>query len=758
MKSEYYICKNLKEVDKLVECCKLTKYASYDWETNGKPIYNNDFHTTILSICYEPGMSVIIPTQHFETESYTDKGYDFKKALQKVVEGIMFDPHITKMGWNIKFDNQVWLRTMGIHPKGTLLDGMLAKYLLDEEKPNDLKSMVTRFLPDFSEYQKENGLDKLDWDKKPLIPLSKYAGLDTDCTFRLTIFFEKMLIDKGLYSLYRNMYMPASRVLTEVEARGLYLDRKFNQELLSSYKPKIDQARDVIYNLPKVKRLQAKIVDQRVDEYLLTIQDEIKKLDRNDPKDARKIASREEKIARIRAGEYTTKKEQELLRPLNINSVKDLPELLYSEDGFNLPILEYTDKGAPSTSEEVLTKLRLSIKKPESSKAILLDRLLELRGLEKMYKTYILGWSEKVQDDDCLHGRFQLQGTTSGRLSSAEPNMQQVPKTSVDPNIKKQLIAKPGKLYLQMDFSQAELRIMAHLSGDDTYLKAFAEDKDPHLAIAAQKYGVDYDKAHEIYSDENNPEYKVWKTRRKQAKQIAFGLIYGIEKFLLAQKLSDPKEGLIVTPDEAQEMKDEFFEEHPKIKSFMDSQEKLLIKQGYIASLFGNKRRLPQIYSEDSAEAAYAVRLGVNFPCQNAASHMTLFGAILNYWDMKQGRFPKMDLVCLVHDATYFNTKPEYINLWTIWKFWKTFKNPKTYRYFSFSIDDVDMSMDFSIGRSMAEELPFIPGYDYSQLLRSDFDPDKYMELYHSSPHPAIKDYPKLFPEQFKNAKETSLK
>ena len=171
--------------------------------------------------------------------------------------------------------------------------------------------------------------------------------------------------------------------------------------------------------------------------------------------------------------------------------------------------------------------------------------------------------------------------------NSSEPNLQQIPKTSVDANIKKQLVAPKGKLYMALDYSQAELRIMAHLSGDETYLEAFAKGQDPHLAIAAKKYGVSYDEANQAYSDEQHPDYKVWKNRRKQAKQICFGIIYGIQKKLLAVKLSDPKAGIIVTPDEAQQQLNEFFQEHPKIKKFMINQEKVLIEHGYIKSLFG---------------------------------------------------------------------------------------------------------------------------------------------------------------------------
>jgi hypothetical protein len=334
--------------------------------------------------------------------------------------------------------------------------------------------------------------------------------------------------------------------------------------------------------------------------------------------------------------------------------------------------------------------------------------------------------------------------------NSSEPNLQQIPKTSVDANIKKQLVAPKGKLYMALDYSQAELRIMAHLSGDETYLEAFANGQDPHLAIAAKKYGVSYDEANQAYSDEQHPDYKVWKNRRKQAKQICFGIIYGIQKKLLAVKLSDPKAGIIVTPDEAQQQLNEFFQEHPKIKKFMINQEKVLIEHGYIKSLFGRKRRLPQIYSDNEQEAAYAVRLSVNMPCQSAASDMTLFASILNYWKIRQGILPPLLETCTVHDAVYYLADPEYINIFTVYNIWETCRNPSTKEYFKFEINDVDMSMDFTIGRSMAEELPYIPGYDYRKMLQPDFNAEKYLEEHRKWKDLSIKEFPKKFPEYFK--------
>ena len=1093
METKYKIITNKQELKKLIQCCKQTGYASVDFETNAEPIYNKSFKPTILSVTFQPGFGCSIPLDHFETKKYTSSGWNWKKMLRKFGEEIIENPEVVKVAWNYKFDDQIFQK-YNIYYRGACLDGMLAKYLLNEEKPNDLKSMVRRYLPEYGDYEKQDKFDKIPWDKKEMEPLCHYGCQDTDYTLRLMLFFEKKLIDLGLYNTYRNLIMTASRVLTSVEKNGLYVDRAFNQELLDSYLPKIEAAKEAIYNLPKVKKFTKLYNQSKIEKYIAKLEGEIENLD---PRvDKRKIQSREQKIANIRAGVFTTKKELELIRPVSLGSSVDLPQLMYSEEGFNFEVIKKNDSGKPSTDEETLTNLRLTVKKPDSPKAVFLDSLLELRGLEKMYKTYIEGWHEKTQDDDRLHGRFLIHGTTSGRLSSAEPNAQQIPKTSVDPNIKKQLVAPKGTLYIASDFSQAELRIMAHLSGDETYLNAFNSGQDPHLAIAATKYHVPYEEALKIYEDENHPDHKIWKVRRKQAKQIAFGLIYGIGAKLLAVKLSDPKSGIIVTPEEAQKEMDIFFGQHPKLKTFLKKQEKFLRKNGYLVSLFGRKRRLPQIYSSDRGEEAYALRLALNFPCllpssqalsktkgwvnyedlkvgdeilafnrdigesewqkvervnvfdydgdmirlktkhldvlstpdhrwvvtkpnkiskldntkvltseelynsdkpyaipiraphnnqvkarysdayvaflgwyltdgylkngnivricqsntanphkvdiidsimeeldvefsrreknqiiweirdpgfvyklnrlvperklnmrlltrltnpqlsillenmrlgdgwsvwatgdktqgellqalvvlcnntssmyelshegdlsyfkdkkpskygqefvratktsygvkfsnfrksvntkntynsennltkekyvgkvwcptvksgafftrvigedkryrtlitgncQSAASDMCLFGSILIYYLMRQGKLPSTKSVCLVHDANYQITKPENINTWSIYEMWQIYRNPLTKPYFGFQIDDLDMEMDFVIGRSMAEELPFIPGYDYRKMLEPDFSVEEYMEEHKKYKHIKIKDYPKIFKKEIKKYKE----
>lgn len=759
MESRYDIIKSFSQVKRLVKACLKTGIASVDFETNAEGIYNKTFKPTILSVTFQVGSGVSIPLCHHEYENPHWKRW-LKYFGRKVVE----NPNITKVGWNLKFDLQIF-ELYGIYVRGTVLDGMLMKYLLNEEKPNDLKSMVRRYLPEHGDYEKAEKFDKIPWDKKPLEPLCKYGCQDTDYTLRLAMFFESKLIEIGMYPLFRHLIMPASRVLQHAEKTGLYLDRKFNQELLESYKPKIEQATSNCLNLPRVKKFSRWLVQERISKYLASIESELEDLDYHNPKDARKIASREQKISNIRAGVFTTKKELELTREVNLGSPIDLPLLLYSKKGFNFPVIKYTkdkktnrDTDKPSTDEDTLVELRLTVKDPESPRAIFLDNLLELRGLKKMYTTYIEGWHDKVQDDDRIHGQFKIIGTTSGRLSSSEPNLQQIPKTSVDANIKKQLVAPKGKLYMALDYSQAELRIMAHLSGDETYLEAFAKGQDPHLAIAANKYGVSYEEANKAYSDEQHPDYKLWKNRRKQAKQICFGIIYGIQKKLLAVKLSDPKAGIIVTPDEAQQQLNEFFQEHPKIKKFMINQEKVLIKHGYIKSLFGRKRRLPQVYSDNEQEAAYAVRLSVNMPCQSAASDMTLFASILNYWKMRQGILPYMPETCTVHDAVYYLADPQDVNVWVVYNIWETCRNPDTKKYFGFEINDVSMSMDITIGRSMAEELPFIPGYDYNKMFEPDFNTDEYLEEHRKYKNIDISEYPKLYKKEIKEFEQKFYK
>ena len=568
-------------------------------------------------------------------------------------------------------------------------------------------------------------------------------------TFRLSIFFESFLIKKGFYNLYRNLIMPASKVLQSAEKNGLPFDVELNVKLREKYNNLINEYNTKLRSIRTVQRYQNYIIKKRKEDYIETLESEIEEL-REEGKD-RQVKTREQKLSRIIAGEYTTKAELKLIEEVNFSSQKQMVDLLYnSNHGFKFPVIAYTvDKhkkptNNPSTAEDTLIKLK------EHDKSGFIDTLLDLRGVQTINSTFIVGLGDLVQSDGGVHPTFLIHGTVSGRLSSRNPNGQNIPKTMVNPDVKLQFIPPKNQLFLSYDYSQAELRILAHLANESTMLEWFRTGKDIHLASACKKYHEDYNEIIKIYQDEQHPEYKLWKKRRKESKTINFGIVYEQSAGKLAESLSTPEEP--VSKEEGQQFLDEFFQTFPKIKRFIDRQHKFMEKHGYCVSLFGRRRRCPKVYSENYGEYLEALRQSTNAPVQSAASDMALFASVIVYGKVKKGELPPMKEVNTVHDSVYQFILPKYITPDTIYNIWDICRNPSTKEYFGFSIDDVDMSMDFTIGRNMAEELPYIPGYDYNKLLREDFDIDEYYREYNKYRDIPISDYPKKFKKYFKES------
>lgn len=987
-KTKYHILENEQQLDMLIDACKKTGYASVDFETTGNRIYNNDFYPTILGVCFEPGRAGVIPLGHFDSKFKKS----WKTKLQKFGEEVIANENIVKVAWNAKFDMQVFHK-YGIFHKGRLFDGMLAKYVLDEAKPNDLKSMVRRFLPKFGDYEEDYEGCNLPWDQKPLLGLSQYCAIDTDMCLRLFLFFEKKMMDKKFYHLFRNLIMPASNLLTKVETRGQRLDKEWHGKLMEEYPRRILEAETKVRALKKVRRFEKSLIQQRLDKAISKIEEEIRESKKviKTSDDSRKIASaersiknREEKIARLMAGEFNTKSEKAIIEPINFGSASQMTQLLFTDPkGFRFPVVKYTQKDKrdtdnPSSSEAVLLELQ------KTDKTGFIDTLLELRGLKQINNMFVKGFANLVQDDGRLHPKFNIHGTRTGRLSSADPNSQQLPRVATDPTIRRCLVASPGRLYLMMDYSQCidgdsyifcntgikklkeiipgkdkicmidpqhknkhrvlnikvlankgkaeclrittntgrqlilteehpvktkqgftlakdlklsdtlyienpkdcyphgfshdgltenesnffdcgfnfsdndtnvinmvlkanpnerfafigglltrglnfskypksfqelqlifqahglaisrystlvwaypkddfmyeqitniekvgkrevydmevknlhefnpngirvhncELRLMAHLSKCKGLLEAFAKGWDPHLSVACKKYGVNYDDIYPIYKDEQHPDYTTWKIRRKQAKHIVFGCIYHIGAAKLAEELSDPKTGLVVTPKESQGFLDDFFKDFPEVKKFMDNQMKFIHKHGYIKTLFGRKRRCPEIFGDNQMQIVAAENAAINTPSQSAASDMALFTSILIDELIQKGEFPDLQEVGTVHDSIYFDTLPQDINPKTIYQLWDMARNPSTKEWFGFQIDDIDMSMDFEVGRSQGEELPFAVGYDYNRLLnfkgewKGSKEEEYYFSLVNKCKSVDIKDYPKVYPEYFK--------
>lgn len=421
-KTKYHILENEQQLDMLIDACKKTGYASVDFETTGNRIYNNDFYPTILGVCFEPGRAGVIPLGHFDSKFKKS----WKTKLQKFGEEVIANENIVKVAWNAKFDMQVFHK-YGIFHKGRLFDGMLAKYVLDEAKPNDLKSMVRRFLPKFGDYEEDYEGCNLPWDQKPLLGLSQYCAIDTDMCLRLFLFFEKKMMDKKFYHLFRNLIMPASNLLTKVETRGQRLDKEWHGKLMEEYPRRILEAETKVRALEKVKRFEKSLIQQRLDKTISKIEEEIRESKEviKTSDDSRKIASaersiknREEKIARLMAGEFNTKSEKAIIEPINFGSASQMTQLLFTDPkGFKFPVVKYTQKDKrdtdnPSSSEAVLLELQ------KTDKTGFIDTLLELRGLKQINNMFVKGFANLVQDDGRLHPKFNIHGTRTGRLSS----------------------------------------------------------------------------------------------------------------------------------------------------------------------------------------------------------------------------------------------------------------------------------------------------------------------------------------------------
>lgn len=433
-KTKYHILENEQQLDMLIDACKKTGYASVDFETTGNRIYNNDFYPTILGVCFEPGRAGVIPLGHFDSKFKKS----WKTKLQKFGEEVIANENIVKVAWNAKFDMQVFHK-YGIFHKGRLFDGMLAKYVLDEAKPNDLKSMVRRFLPKFGDYEEDYEGCNLPWDQKPLLGLSQYCAIDTDMCLRLFLFFEKKMMDKKFYHLFRNLIMPASNLLTKVETRGQRLDKEWHGKLMEEYPRRILEAETKVRALKNVKRFEKSLIQQRLDKAISKIEEEIRESKKviKTSDDSRKIASaersiknREEKIARLMAGEFNTKSEKAIIEPINFGSASQMTQLLFTDPkGFKFPVVKYTQKDKrdtdnPSSSEAVLLELQ------KTDKTGFIDTLLELRGLKQINNMFVKGFANLVQDDGRLHPKFNIHGTRTGRLSSADPNSQQLPRVA----------------------------------------------------------------------------------------------------------------------------------------------------------------------------------------------------------------------------------------------------------------------------------------------------------------------------------------
>jgi len=311
-------------------------------------------------------------------------------------------------------------------------------------------------------------------------------------------------------------------------------------------------------------------------------------------------------------------------KEFNLNSPKQLQEILYND--LKIPISKKTPTGKPSTDEDTLQFLAQTNEIPKL--------ILEFRSLNKL-KT---GYTDKLplqvsSKTGRVHTSYQQAITSTGRLSSTEPNLQNIPiKTSKGKKIRKAFIAEDGKKIFAADYSQIELRIMAHLSKDKNLLKAFKDEVDIHSFTASEIFSIEFDKV----SSED----------RRAAKAINFGLIYGMSSFGLAKQLGIPI-------SEAKDYMDVYFKRYPDIQSYMNTTKVFAKNNGYVETIFGRKLYLPEINSKNVQRRKYAERTAINAPMQGSAADIIKIAMIqIDQWLSKNKSQTKM--IMQVHDELVF--------------------------------------------------------------------------------------------------------
>jgi DNA polymerase-1 len=317
--------------------------------------------------------------------------------------------------------------------------------------------------------------------------------------------------------------------------------------------------------------------------------------------------------------------------PFNIGSPKQIQGILF--DKLGLPVLKKTPKGQPSTAEEVLAELAQDYPLPRL--------ILDYRSLSKLKSTYTDKLPKMINPHSGrVHTSYHQAVAATGRLSSSEPNLQNIPvRTEEGRRIRQAFIAESGYRIVAADYSQIELRIMAHLSGDKGLLKAFEQGEDIHRATAAEVFEVPLD---EVSSEQ-----------RRSAKAINFGLIYGMSAFGLAKQLGIKREA-------AQNYVDLYFERYPGVRQYMDDTRERAREQGYVETVFGRRLYIPDIKSSNGQRRQYAERTAINAPMQGTAADIIKRAMLaVDAWLAQE---PEVHMVMQVHDELVFEVPEKRVD------------------------------------------------------------------------------------------------
>ncbi|WP_025459270.1 DNA polymerase I [Neisseria meningitidis] len=484
-----------------------------------------------ISIAFQAGEAVYIPVGHSLTAA--PEQLDLQDVLGRL-KPHLGNPALKKIGQNLKYDQHVFAN-YGIALNGIAGDAMLASYIIESHLGHDLDELSERWLGlETITYESlcGKGAKQIGFADVAIGQATEYAAQDADFALRLEAHLRAQMDEKQL-EMYEKMELPVAQVLFEMERNGVQIDRA---ELAR-------QSAELGAELMKLEQQAYAAADQ----------------------------------------------------PFNLNSPKQLQEILFDKMGIPTKGLKKTAKGGISTNEAVLEQLAPDYPLPKI--------ILQNRSLAKLKSTYTDKLPEMISPKDGrVHTTYAQAVAITGRLASNNPNLQNIPiRTAEGRRVRRAFTAPQGSVIVSADYSQIELRIMAHLSGDKTLIAAFQNGEDVHRRTAAEVFGT----APENVSSE----------QRRYAKTINFGLIYGMGQYGLAKSLG-------IDNLSAKNFIDRYFARYPGVAEYMQRTKEQAAAQGYVETLFGRRLYLPDIRNKNTNARAGAERAAINAPMQGTASDL----------------------------------------------------------------------------------------------------------------------------------------
>ncbi len=563
IEGDYTAITTADQLDDLVATLKTQTLIAVDTETIGLGAT-----AELCGIClaWKPGQAVYVPMRSPEPEAHLTP-----EAVLGALRGVLEDPAVGKVGHNLKYDWLV-LKHAGITLQGTAFDTMVAAFLCGAPglKMDHLAlAELGRTTVPINTLIGEKPRKKADppqktMDQIPLRLITAYAAEDADVTLQLHAVLAPRLEAMGMTALATDVEMPLVEVLSTMEDHG------------------------IVVNPDELERQRAGLAVQ-----IAALREQIMAI------------AQPEAEAEDTAPDQAGLSEEAAPPAFNPDSPKQLGELLFNVLKFPVQRKTKTGFSTDATVLETLAELPDSdlLDVPDDARP-LPKLIVEYRTLTKLVSTYLVALGEAIRPSDGrVHASFHQTGAATGRLSSSNPNLQNIPiRTDVGRQIRKAFVAAPGHVLVSADYSQIELRVLAHLSEDAALIDAFQRDLDIHTAVGAHVYGVALD--------------QVTKDQRNHAKTINFGIIYGVTAFGLARRIDN------LDMKGAQALIDEYKAGYPGIDRFMGTCVEQATTDGYVTTVLGRRRAIEQVHARNPNQRALGERLAINSVVQGSAADL----------------------------------------------------------------------------------------------------------------------------------------